>query len=112
MSILVWNVRGLGNTRTFQMLRHYLQHHNPEVVFLMEALSTHDRLERLRVSFGFSGKLMIDRDGRSGSLCLLWTDFVEVDLITYFRHHIDTKIKSPGGFVWHFMRFYGYPEAV
>ncbi|KAL5773786.1 hypothetical protein ACOSQ2_013710 [Xanthoceras sorbifolium] len=111
MSILVWNVRGLGNTRTFQTLQYYLRQHSPTVVFFIETLFMHDSLERLRVLFGFSGKLVIDRVGHSGGLCLLWSDSVEVDLITFPCHHIDTKIKSPGGFIWRFTGFYGYLEG-
>ncbi|KAL5865802.1 hypothetical protein ACOSQ3_003316 [Xanthoceras sorbifolium] len=111
MSILVWNVQGLGNTRTFQTLQFYLRQHSPTLVFFIETLSTHDSLERLLVLFGFSSKLVINRVGRSGGLCLFWSDSVEVDLITFSRHHIDTKIKSHGGFIWRFTGFYGHPEG-
>ncbi|KAL5794703.1 hypothetical protein ACOSP7_003297 [Xanthoceras sorbifolium] len=111
MSILVWNVQGLGNTRTFQTLQFYLRQHSPTLVFFIETLSTHDSLERLLVLFGFSSKLVINRVGRSGGLYLFWSDSVEVDLITFSRHHIDTKIKSHGGFIWRFTGFYGHPEG-
>ncbi|KAL5790481.1 hypothetical protein ACOSQ2_005369 [Xanthoceras sorbifolium] len=40
-----------------EMQGHYVRLYIFEVVFLVETLSTHDRLERLRVSLGFSEKL-------------------------------------------------------
>ena len=48
--------------------------------------------------------------GRSGGLCLLWSDCIEVDLLTYSQEHIDVKIKDRNTAVWRFTGFYGHPD--
>ncbi|KAL5832241.1 hypothetical protein ACOSQ4_017595 [Xanthoceras sorbifolium] len=55
MKILVWNVRGLGNYRTFQALNRHVRDSRPDVVFLTETLLSRQRLEFIRVHLGFSG---------------------------------------------------------
>ena len=70
MNALVWNVQGLGNVRTFQILREYVQQYSPQLVFLSETLCSKPHLERIRVQLGFSGMLIWEKEGRSGGLCL------------------------------------------
>ena len=40
-------------------------------------------MEFVRIKLGFSSKLMVNSDGHSGDLCLLWTDGVVVDLLSF-----------------------------
>ncbi|KAL5573082.1 hypothetical protein UlMin_022679 [Ulmus minor] len=94
MNILAWNVQGLGNDWTFQILHDYVQQYSPSLVFLSETLSSKPQMERLRIKLGFSGMLLWEKEGRSGSLCLLWSDTINVQLLSGSKGHIDVRVSS------------------
>ncbi|KAL5555671.1 hypothetical protein UlMin_037907 [Ulmus minor] len=110
MNVLVWNVRGLGNTRTFQILRDHVQQLCPSLVFLSETLCSKSYLEQIRVKLNFSGLVTWEKEGRSGGLCLLWTDSVDVRLLTGSKGHIDTFILHDN-LKWRFTGMYGNPDT-
>ncbi|KAK3182761.1 hypothetical protein Dsin_030047 [Dipteronia sinensis] len=56
-------------------------------------------------------KLVVNAEGRSGGLCLLWTDGVVVDLLSYSKFHIEVKVSFVALKVWRFTGFYGDPDA-
>ena len=66
MNTLSWNVRGLGNDQTFQILKSHVTQYRPDIVFLSETLCTDAWLEVVRNRLGFVGKLVVDKVGRSG----------------------------------------------
>ncbi|KAL5573135.1 hypothetical protein UlMin_022732 [Ulmus minor] len=111
MNILVWNVRGLGNTRTFQILREHVQQFCPSLIFLSETLCSKSYLERIRVKLNFFGMVTWEKEGRSGGLCLLWADSVEVRLLTGSKGHIDAIISSHDNLNWRFTGMYGNPDT-
>ncbi|KAK2661205.1 hypothetical protein Ddye_007738 [Dipteronia dyeriana] len=57
------------------------------------------------------GKLVINSEGCSGSLCLFWSASVDVSLLLYSRYHIDVQVEFQCGVLWHFTGFYGHLEA-
>ncbi|KAK3225835.1 hypothetical protein Dsin_005697 [Dipteronia sinensis] len=67
-------------------------------------------MEHLRVKLGFCCKLVVDSEGKSEGLCLLWNNNVLVDLLTYSNGHIDVKVSDKGGVCWRFTGFYGNPD--
>ncbi|KAL5557049.1 hypothetical protein UlMin_039285 [Ulmus minor] len=111
MNALVWNVRGLGNDRTFQILCEYVQQYSPQLVFLSETLCSKPRLERIRVQLGFSGMLIWEKEGRSGGLCLYWSTGVDVQLLSGSKGHIDVIVTTHNNLSWRFIRFYGNPDS-
>ncbi|KAK3212238.1 hypothetical protein Dsin_016944 [Dipteronia sinensis] len=72
------------STRAFQILLSFKKAHSPEVIFIMETKSDNVRMEAIRVKLGFVGKTVVDCNGRSGGICLLWSDLMDVSLISYF----------------------------
>ncbi|KAL5567823.1 hypothetical protein UlMin_024398 [Ulmus minor] len=111
MNALVWNVRGLGNDRTFQILREYVQHYSPQLVFLSETLCSKPRMERIKVQLGFSGMLIWEKEGKSGGLCLYWSTGVDVQLLSGSKGHIDVIVTSHNSLSWRFTGFYGNPDS-
>ncbi|KAL5572899.1 hypothetical protein UlMin_022496 [Ulmus minor] len=111
MNILVWNVQGLGNDWTFHILHDYVQQYSPPLVFLSETLSSKPQMERLRVKLGFSGMLLWEKEGRSGGLCLLWSDSISVQLLSGSKGHIDVKVSSEDSTCWRFTGLYGNPDT-
>ncbi|KAK2638243.1 hypothetical protein Ddye_026038 [Dipteronia dyeriana] len=73
MNTFVWNTRGLGSVRAFQVLRNHMQNYSSGIVFLMETKVNHIRMENICVNLGFEGKLVVDCEGRSGGLGLFWS---------------------------------------
>ncbi|KAK2646330.1 hypothetical protein Ddye_021525 [Dipteronia dyeriana] len=68
-------------------------------------------LESIQVKLGFAGNLVVDCVGKGRGLCLLWTDNMKVDLLSYTRFHIEVRIISYGAVVWRLMGFYMEPDA-
>ncbi|KAL5554075.1 hypothetical protein UlMin_041476 [Ulmus minor] len=111
MNILAWIVQGLGNNWTFQILHDYVQQYSPSLVFLSETLSSKLQMKRFRIKLGFSGMLLWEKEGRSGGLCLLWSDSVSVQLLSGSKGHIDVMVTSLNSICWRFTGLYGNPDT-
>lgn len=72
MSHISWNCRGLGNPRTVHALSDLIRDHRPIFLFLIETISFSNKIEELRVKFGFDYSFSVDKIGRSGGLAVLW----------------------------------------
>jgi len=57
----------------------------------------------------FSAGFVVPRISLGGGLTLLWVDCVDLDIQTFFPHHIDALINQDG-VVWRFTDFYGHHE--
>uniref|UniRef100_A0A803PGT3 Reverse transcriptase domain-containing protein n=1 Tax=Cannabis sativa TaxID=3483 RepID=A0A803PGT3_CANSA len=86
MSILIWNVQGLGNPWT------------------LKALCSH------KWSLGFDGCFVVAAKGKSGGLALLWKEPFEVNVKSFTVSHIDAMVENGLGFSWRFTGFYGSPD--
>lgn len=71
MSCLSWNCRDIGSPRTVRVLKDLLHNHRPSFVFLIKT-SFANKLEELRVHFGFDYCFSVDKIGRNGGLAILW----------------------------------------
>ncbi|KAL5556024.1 hypothetical protein UlMin_038260 [Ulmus minor] len=111
MNILAWNVQGLGNDWTFQILHDYVQQYSPLLVFLSETLCSKSQMERWRVKLDYTGMLIWEKEGRSGGLCLFWSDSITVQLLSGSKGHIDVKVTSPNSSGWCFTGLYGNPDT-
>ncbi|TXG62054.1 hypothetical protein EZV62_013417 [Acer yangbiense] len=65
MSILCWNVQGLGNLRAFQALKRVLKSSSPNVVFLSKTKLHKGEADRFRHLLGFEGVLQVESEGNS-----------------------------------------------
>ncbi|KAK3206743.1 hypothetical protein Dsin_020789 [Dipteronia sinensis] len=110
MKTFVWNARGLGSTRAFNILRSHKQETKPELMFLMETKCDNVKMEKWRVQLGYSSKLAVNNIGRSGGLCIFWDEIIDVTLLTFSQEHIDVTIKEKDRQHWRFTGFYGYPD--
>lgn len=110
MSCLSWNCRGLGSPRTVRVLKDLLRVHKPVFVFLMETLSFANKIEDLRVRFGFDNCFSVDRVGRSGGLAILWMNKFKCEVSTYSRNHIDVLVSENNAHSWRLSCYYGFPE--
>ncbi|KAL5538919.1 hypothetical protein UlMin_042378 [Ulmus minor] len=65
----------------------------------------------MRVKLRFSGMVTWEKEGRSGRICLLWTDSVDVHLLNGSKGHIDAIISSHNNLKWRFTEMYGNPDT-
>ena len=79
------------------------------MVFMMETKSGSRKMDSLRRRMGFKGCFTIDCVGRSGGLCLLWEEGVELTVKSYTNHHIDSVIRvDEFANPWRFTVIYGW----
>lgn len=93
MSYLSWNCRGLGNPRAVRALNDLLRDRKPTFVFLIETIYFANKIEELRVLFGFDQCFSVDRVGQSGGLAVMWKHPVQCQIIVYSQNHIDVVIS-------------------
>ncbi|GLT69910.1 hypothetical protein SLA2020_420220 [Shorea laevis] len=88
MSLLSWNCRGLGNSRTVRDLRQMVEEKKPRILFLMETRIRQHRMQNIRKTLGFAGMLAVDPVGTGGGLALLWRNDNEVAIQNFSLRHI------------------------
>lgn len=97
MKILSWNVRGLGNSRTFLALKKILQIHRPQIFFLCETKLQSMQMDTIRSKLNFDSCFNVDSSGRGGGLVMLWNSKICVQIKSFSKHHIDTELQMGNG---------------
>lgn len=110
MTTLSWNFQGIGPPWKFQFLQDVIHQERLTIVFLCETLCGKVKMERLRARLGFQGLLVIEAQGRSGGLAILWNETDQVSLISLSNHHIDVEVNINGMQPWRLTGFYGEPN--
>lgn len=110
MKILSWNCRGLGNSRAVRALGDLVKSRKPNILFLIETLSTSDRIKKLSSKLGYDNVWIIDCIGRSGGLALLWDRSIQCSVFDSDINHIDAHILKNNTPVWRLTGFYGFSE--
>ncbi|KAK9996877.1 hypothetical protein SO802_021563 [Lithocarpus litseifolius] len=107
-----WNCRGLGNPRTIQVLRDFMQHWNPTTVFLAETKLNKKEAEKRRRLMSHLNCLFVLSIGQSGGLAMIWKMDIKLDIVTYGPHHINSIVtETNSGFRWRITGFYGHPDT-
>ncbi|TXG67205.1 hypothetical protein EZV62_008480 [Acer yangbiense] len=84
MIVISWNVRGVGNPRTFTALKRLVKKYSPDLVFLSETKIGSNRANKIEEFWGFD-------DGFG---------------------HIDARIQEENGWIWRFSGIYGEPNPM
>lgn len=80
-------------------------------MFFMETRLNRNKMQVIINKIAFTCAFMVDCEGQSSGLALLWKERIEVDVANYSRNHIDAKIILEGSeSPWRFTGFYGFPE--
>ncbi|KAK1381523.1 hypothetical protein POM88_028267 [Heracleum sosnowskyi] len=114
MSLISWNCHGLGTPWAFQFLKEITLQKRPDFIFLCEIISKTDTVERFQRAIGFEGVLVVESQGRSGGLALLWRHKDEVLLRSYSKNHIDAVVHMKDNNIFRLTGIYdmnllGYP---
>lgn len=110
MKILSWNCQGMGPPWKLQFLQDVVRQQRPAIVFLCETLSKEKKMEWVRTRTGLQGMVVVEVQGRSGGLSMLWKDQDQVQLLSVSNNHIDVVISEKDRQPWRLTGFYGEPD--
>ncbi|XP_075499320.1 uncharacterized protein LOC142537712 [Primulina tabacum] len=74
MSCITWNARGLGNQRAFRELKRLVVEKSQSLLFLCEMKMRDFKCSWWKEALGFTGLFVVNYEGRSGGLMLIWKD--------------------------------------
>lgn len=94
MSLISYNCRGLGNPRSVGRLKTLLGKENSDVVFLMETKLGADRMSSVQNKLQMQKGYHVDAMGRSGGMSILWSDNVDINVLSSFSHYIDFTVRG------------------
>uniref|UniRef100_A0A803NUS5 Reverse transcriptase domain-containing protein n=1 Tax=Cannabis sativa TaxID=3483 RepID=A0A803NUS5_CANSA len=110
MKLLSWNFRGIGPPRSIQFLKQLVDQKRPRVLFLCETLSNKEKVGALSLKMGFEGCFVVEAQGRSGGLALMWKSEEEVVIDSFSMNYIDCFVHFEGYRKFQFTGFYGEPN--
>jgi hypothetical protein len=110
MRILSWNFWGVGRAPTARALKALVHYEGPDVLFVSESKVKSPKLEKLKVSMGFSRFFGVDCVGKVGGLALFWKLGVDLEVVYSDNHVIAALVYSyPPEYVWLLIAVYGPP---
>lgn len=111
MIVISWNCRGaLGNDfgRAFREMVHT---YKPDLVALQEPRCTGRRAANRIRNFGFRFSAVVDGEGFSGGIWLLWNrDDISVLVLEENRHYLHVRIAEDGLDDWFLTIIYASPR--
>lgn len=104
---------GLGNLRAIRALKRLVLFKDPAVIFLCETKSSREHMEKLKSQLQFQCVFTVPSSGRSGGLCVMWKEEVQISLRSYSSNHIDLEVGGVGDVLhWRLTFFYGFTIEV
>lgn len=100
MTALSWNCQGLGLPWKVQFLKNVVQQHKPTFLFLCETLCNKVKMESIYRSLNYEGMVVVEAQGRSGGMALLWKQEDQENLISLSNNHIDIETTVLGMGTW------------
>lgn len=88
------NFCGLQNPRAVQFLKDLIIQKKPIFIFLCETLSCKNTLVSIRRLLKFDVVFLVETQGRSGGIALLWKAYINAQLLGYSPNHIDMRIHA------------------
>lgn len=110
MSIIAWNCRGLGQSRTVRFLKEINQQIKPSFIFLSETLAKKNKVVAICKALNYAGCQVVDADGRGGGLALFWKNEGGCQIREVHKHFIDFEVENDQIGRWRYTGFYGCPE--
>ena len=111
MSTFSWNCHGLGTPWPIQFLKECLHQKNPILVFLSETLCKQETVEKVQNILMFEGAILVDSQGHSGGLAMLWRNGNKVQVMSYRKNHIDVLVEIKGWNKFRLTGLYGEPDC-
>jgi hypothetical protein len=110
MSIFSWNCTGLGQSPTIQELTRLVRKFYPKIVFLLETRQESNRVTNLRHRLDLNKSFVVDGQCKGGGLVLFWDESINIRILSYGFHYMDTLIWDADHHA-HWRRTFVYGEA-
>ena len=110
MSLLFWNVRGLGNRRTVRELEKYIRAQHPTAFFLAEMWVGEARLIDLCSELGFDHYWVTPQINHLGCLVLYWKNITTIEVVSSSPNHIDVVVGATTDERWRLTGIYGFAD--
>ncbi|GMJ04155.1 hypothetical protein HRI_004084700 [Hibiscus trionum] len=107
MTILAWNVMGMGNKKTVLALKNSIFKFNSSIIFLGETKQKEKYMERLRMRMNFYNSFYFDPIGIAGGLDLCWKKEVVVSILQAEKNFINSEISVNEEEAWYNTFIYG-----
>lgn len=88
MNILIWNIRGVGNSASFAHVKKFIMDHSPLVLAIIEALIDNSSLLLYRHRLGYDEA----SSNKNGKLWLFWKRNAELSIISQTEQLVYTTI--------------------
>lgn len=109
MNTLSWNCQGMGSPWKIQFLQDIVRKEKPTCIFLCETRSKKKKMEGVRLKLGFEGMVVVESQGKSGDLAILWKEAMQAKLVNLSQNHIDLEVSMDNVNPYRITGFYGEP---
>jgi hypothetical protein len=92
MSILSWNCKGMGQSSTIHDLLRLVRQYCPKIVFLSKTRQQKNRVSNIRFRMGLNKSFVVDGHGKGGGLAMYWDASINISILSYVQHYIDSLI--------------------
>lgn len=112
MSILYWNVCGVGNNGTLSHLKYLIKQHQVKLLGLMEPKISGDKAEQKCHKLGFDGYHRVEAVGMSSGIWLLWqTQFYSIKVCQVQSQFIHVEVVDNNKGNWFLTIVYRNPNS-
>ncbi|CAL8169596.1 unnamed protein product [Prunus armeniaca] len=97
LMILIWNVRGVGDKSLPRILKNIIQLNHVEVLAVLEPRISGDKAMRVVNGLGFTNHHIVDANGFSGGIWLLWNcSNIHLNIVACSSQSITAMITQEG----------------
>lgn len=96
MNTILWNCRGMNQPNFCMAFKELVDYHKPVIVVLTETKIDHTRLPTYLPNLSFPNHDLVDAQGSSGSILVLWIDDIQSEVLglTFQEFHLKDKVKN------------------
>ncbi|XP_061998979.1 uncharacterized protein LOC133716290 [Rosa rugosa] len=110
LKVLFWNARGAGSENFRSAIADLVNLHSVDILAICEPRVQFSRAKDALRKIGFSDYRIVEANGFSGGIWLLWNSFkVHVDFIDKSAQSVSVKISIPGKPIWMLTVIYASP---
>ena len=111
INLLIWNIQGIGNSETLNILREHIRQHRPHIVALVETRISGARAQITSAKIGFRNCFRVEAQGFQGGIWVLWNeDEIEVEVLTSHAQFVTVELKQHGRLSWVLTCVYANPQ--
>jgi exonuclease III len=101
----------LGHPKAIPSLKDLVRVYKPEIVLLIETLVHSNKIKDLCHVLGYDCSFVVDRDGRSGGLAVLWKSTFNCNIINFSSNFINLHVHDTVRGDWRLTSFWGYSDS-